>query len=69
VLGGLGWMATAIFKTEKITHQTIRKLQTQALQAETSRVGSASLFASQDTDDRDQELLRMLRLDCANLKN
>ena len=63
VLGGLGWMATrAIFQTEKITHDTIRKLQTQALQAEQAELDRLDHLLSQDTDDRDQELLRMLRL-------
>ena len=62
VLGGLGWMATrAIFQTEKITLETIAKLQEQVIRAEQEELDSLDQLLSSDRDDRDQELLRQLR--------
>jgi hypothetical protein len=63
VLGGLGWMATrAIFKTESITAETIEKLREQEKAAEESRLDQLDRLMTQDNDDRDQDLLRTLRV-------
>ncbi len=63
VLGGLGWMATrAIFKTEKITSDVIQKMQAELSKAEQAELDRLDQLLSQDNDDRDQELLRKLRL-------
>ncbi|MFN7290517.1 MAG: hypothetical protein ACK5T6_08015 [Pirellula sp.] len=63
VLGGIGWMATrAIFKTESITAETIEKLRGQEIAAEEARLDQLDRLMSQDNDDRDQDLLRTLRV-------
>ena len=63
VLGGVGWMATrAIFKTESITAETIEKLRGQEIAAEEARLDQLDRLMSQDKDDRDQDLLRTLRV-------
>ena len=63
VLGGVGWMATrAIFKTESITAETIEKLRGQEIAAEEARLDQLDRLMSQDNDDRDQDLLRTLRV-------
>ncbi len=56
-------MATrAIFKTESITAETIEKLREQEKAAEESRLDQLDRLMTQDNDDRDQDLLRTLRV-------
>lgn len=69
VLGGLGWMATrAIFRTEEITAKTIEKLQQQELAAEQAELDRLEDLLKQDDDDRDQELLKLLRIQRAQFQ-
>lgn len=63
VLGGLGWMATrAIFRTEKITQDTMQELEQRELAAEQAELDRLDELLRQDDDPRDQELLKLLRL-------
>jgi hypothetical protein len=69
VLGGLGWMGTrAIFRTESITAETIQKLAEQEIAAEEAQLDHLDRLLSQDNDDRDQDLLRTLRVQRAQFK-
>ena len=69
VLGGIGWMGTrAIFKTESITAETIQKLKEQEIAAEQARLDQLDRLLSQDQDDRDQDLLRTLRVQRAQFQ-
>jgi hypothetical protein len=69
ILGGIGWMATrAIFKTETITKETIEKLESQEKQAEEDELERLGALLSQDDDDRDQDLLRALRVQRAHFR-
>jgi hypothetical protein len=62
VLGGLGWMATrAIFRTEKITQDTMQELEQRELAAEQAELDRLDELLRQDDDPRDQELLKLLR--------
>lgn len=63
VLGGLGWMATrAIFRTEKITQDTMQELEQREIAAEQAELDRLDELLRQDDDPRDQELLKLLRL-------
>ncbi|HAC89501.1 MAG TPA: hypothetical protein DCF63_02550 [Planctomycetaceae bacterium] len=63
VLGGLGWMATrAIFRTEKITQDTMQELEQREIAAQQAELDRLDELLRQDDDPRDQELLKLLRL-------